>query len=244
MWGGVILYKNQGQYVYNAIQIIQQGLEEYGYYITTQEQGHKDKLDRVILWLLENQDSETGAWLLKFEFQHPRIESKIENPWISALSQGQGISLMCRMYSLTGDDKFLKSAILAYKVMENDVKEGGVRLGIQGGYWLEEYPTEPSSFTLNGFLYSIYGVYDLYMITNEQKYKDMFLKCVKTLEKMLPLYDTKELTYYDLCHVTNPVRIPITNSKYHVIHIILLKYLQSIYPSKVISFYVNKWDRY
>lgn len=39
---------------------------------------------------------------------------------------------------------------------------GGVRTYFPGGFvWYEEYPTTPSLFVLNGFIYSLLGLYDL-----------------------------------------------------------------------------------
>ena len=50
--------------------------------------------------LIDNIDSNNGCWNFEFNFFHPLIEYEIEGPWCSALGQGQGISLMCRLYSI------------------------------------------------------------------------------------------------------------------------------------------------
>lgn len=72
-----------------------------------------------------------------------------------------------------------KAAILAAKLLEINVKDGGVLLEGNGLYWLEEYPTTPSSYTLNGFIYSLFGIYDLYQVTNDEKYWNFFEKFMK-----------------------------------------------------------------
>lgn len=240
---GIILYQYREELYYNAIQIAQQGLEGYGYFKATQDKKYLEKLQIITDWFLDHQDVDKGVWFLDFDFQHPRI-GMIKKHWVSSLAQGQAISLLCRMYGLTKEKKYLESAILAEKVMEIDVKDGGVFLEGNDFCWLEEYPTNPPSYTLNGFIYSIFGIYDLYQFTGDKKYWTFFERFVKSLEKVLPLYDSEGLTYYDLCHITNPVQNPCSNSKYHVLHVILLKNLVSIYPSKTLEFYASKWDKY
>ena len=43
------------------------------------------------------------------------------NPWYSGLAQGQGISVLCRAYKTTGNDKYLDSIKKAYRSFLIDV---------------------------------------------------------------------------------------------------------------------------
>lgn len=52
--------------------------------------------------------------------------------------------------------------ILCFRVHSS---EGGVLATFLNKFhWYEEYPTKPPSFVLNGFIYSILGLYDLMSI--------------------------------------------------------------------------------
>lgn len=242
---GVLLYKYNNNLYYNPIQIAQYGLEEYGFYKTTGSETHKDRMDASVNWLKDNQMSD-GTWRLNFDFKHPGVSEPIKSPWISALAQGQAISLFCRNYLLTKDDSNINIAESGYSVFQKSVEQGGLSAKTMlGGIWLEEYPTTPPSFTLNGFLYTMFGIYDLFCITGKIEYSKLFDQCIESVVEMLPFYDdSKGFSHYDLCNLTAPVQRPRTNSKYHVLHVILLQYINSIRPNSTFEFYINKWREF
>ncbi|GFS06154.1 D-glucuronyl C5-epimerase [Elysia marginata] len=83
--------------------------------------------------------------------------------WYSAMGQGQAMSALVRAYNLTGDRKYLVAAERALYLFTLGSEEGGVRARFMGQLdWYEEYPTVPtSSFVLNGFIFSMMGLYDV-----------------------------------------------------------------------------------
>lgn len=83
--------------------------------------------------------------------------------------------------------------------------EGGVRAVFMDKYeWYEEYPTNPPTFILNGFMYSLLGLYDLKSVSVKLKaeVRRLYQSGLRSLEAMLPLYDTGAGTFYDLRHFT------------------------------------------
>ena len=55
------------------------------------------------------------------------------------------------------------SAINALKPFSLSIDKGGVKATfMQKMTWYEEYPTHPNSFVLNGCMYSLLGLYDLW----------------------------------------------------------------------------------
>jgi len=69
----------------------------------------------------------------------------------------------------------------------------------------EEYPTSPPSFVLNGFIYSLLGLYDLKAIAPYNYSIEanlLYEQGIKSLKKMLLLFDTGSGTSYDLRHFT------------------------------------------
>ena len=63
----VPLYKNKDDYVLNPIQIVQYGLEEYGYYKVTGENQHLERLMSAVTYLEKNIDID-GKWEMPFTF--------------------------------------------------------------------------------------------------------------------------------------------------------------------------------
>jgi heparosan-N-sulfate-glucuronate 5-epimerase len=147
-------------------------------------------------WLLNN-IHENGAWYILHD---KRIgKHKLKTPWISALSQGLGISVLVRAYKLTGNDMYLKTARKALKPFEKYIKDGGIVSKNNFGDFYEEYPIqERPTHVLNGFIYSLFGLYDLYKFDNNVKAKELFDKGIKTLKRVLPRYDLRNWTRYDL----------------------------------------------
>ena len=62
----------------------------------------------------------------------------------------------------------------------------------------EEYPTTPPLFVLNGFIYSLFGLYDLAQLgEGEMKVtaQKLYDEGMKSLKVMLPLFDSgKDIT--------------------------------------------------
>ena len=68
---------------------------------------------------------------------------------------------------------------------------GGVRAVFMDKYeWYEEYPTNPPTFILNGFMYSLLGLYDLKSVSVKLKAEVwrlyLYLSGLISLEAMLP----------------------------------------------------------
>lgn len=159
------------------------------------------------------------------------------------MGEGQVISFLCRYYHLTGNRNCLVAAVKGLHIFHVDVNDGGVVSYFDNYPVYEEYPTNPPSFTLNGFIYSLFSLYDLFNTTDCEEAKVLFQKGVISLEHILPFYDDSHLTYYDLGHITAPLRKPRQNSKYHLLHIKLLKTMYSITKNDTILFYANKWAK-
>jgi heparosan-N-sulfate-glucuronate 5-epimerase len=123
------------------------------------------------------------------------------------MSQGHAISVLSRAYHHSkGDKRYLKAAIDGMKPFRVPSYQGGVLATFLGKYgWYEEYPTSPPSFVLNGFIYSLLGLYDLNSTapaSASSEAQSLFEQGMTSLKKMLLLYDTGSGTHYDLRHFT------------------------------------------
>ena len=122
-----------------------------------------------------------------------------------------------RAFLETKDERFLAAAEDGLKVFNMSSREGGVRTVFMDKYeWYEEYPTNPSTFILNGFMYSLLGLYDLKSVSVKLKaeVQRLYQSGLRSLEAMLPLYDTGSGTFYDLRHFTMKTAPKVRAAKY------------------------------
>ena len=165
-------------------------------------------------------------------------------PWSSAMAQGQVISLFSRMYHISKDKTYLAAAQLAMKPLTIDVKDGGLCADFFGHPYYEEYPTIPASYTLNGFMFTLIGLHDLYSISNDKQAKQLYNDGVETLGYCLPFYDSTGISLYHLGHLTEK-NLPLhTSEKYHNIHVAQLKIINQFENNATFMYYSERWENY
>jgi len=185
-------------------------------------------------WFINNQDSE-GGWPSNVMFnpgrkKYPKAK-EIQPGWYGAMCQGQAISVLCRAHHITRDARYLEAAEAALSpFLISSSKPGGIRAVFMNQFhWYEEYPTNPSTFILNGFIYSLIGLFDLAKTNpSNSKAKVLYDKGMEALEFMLPLYDAGSGTFYDLRHVTMHTSPKLARWDYHSTHINQLMLLATI----------------
>lgn len=240
------LVKINGILVYNPVSIAQYGLQYYSYYI---KDGYKENLKPMMAaadWLVANQDRKTGKWLYNFPFDVGGMSIRLESGWSSAMGQGQAISLLVRAYNLTQDERYIQAAELGLEPLKVDVENDGLTRYIDGHPYYEEYPTDPPSYALNGFMFTLLGLYDLSYIKPESEATRLYNEGMETLKFVLPNYDLEEnrISIYHLGHITKAPRSIHTSNFYHMVHIIQLKALDSVSPDPILEKYYRVWKEY
>ncbi|QSE98445.1 D-glucuronyl C5-epimerase family protein [Fulvivirga lutea] len=163
----------------------------------------------------------------------------IEPPWASAMAQGELISFYLRMYQILGETDLLNTALKSYEFMRVNVSEGGVRQYSEDlGTWLEEYPSDPPSFVLNGFIYAIFGIYDLYRVTRNELINEDLQRLLNTVKNNLSKFDAGFWSYYDL-QKKELVRYYYQKN----VHIPQLNVLYQLTNEPVFLKYAEKWER-
>ncbi|KAG8145256.1 hypothetical protein E2320_013602 [Naja naja] len=198
-------------------------------------------------WLVRNQD-EKGGWPIMVTRKLGEGFKSLDPGWYSAMAQGQAISTLIRAYLLTKEHTFLASALRAtapYKLLS---EQRGVRAVFMNKYdWYEEYPTSPSSFVLNGFMYSLIGLYDLKETAGEKRGKEaklLYDQGMDSLKAMLPFYDTGSGTIYDLRHFMLGTAPNLARWDYHTTHINQLQLLGTLDEAPVFKEFVKRWKSY
>ncbi|MCX7922463.1 MAG: D-glucuronyl C5-epimerase family protein [Clostridia bacterium] len=233
-------YGNIGK-KYNPTAIAQYGLGALQLYMQTNNIKYKNILINQADWLIENfkiRNSDAGVWEYDYASETYNLDSKL---WVSAIAQGLGISLLVRVYVLTGDSKYLDGASKAFKAFRYHVNEGGViNYDASGNLFLEEVPTKKVSGILDGFLFAIFGVYDYYVITGDADAHELFESSVNTLSNRLHDYDMRFWSRADL-YIDKPKMI--ASTFYHKLHVSQLKALYEITGKEFIKSYSEKWDK-
>lgn len=199
-------------------------------------------------WFIHNQDLKSGGW------PNPVKRSlngfaELQAGWLSAMGQGHAISVLARAYYHSGGDKrYLKSAALGLKPFRVYSNEGGVLAQFMDKYyWYEEYPTTPPSFVLNGFIYSILGLYDLNStapLNIGREAGQLFNQGMLSLKKMLLLYDTGSGTSYDLRHLSLGTAPNLARDDYHATHVSQLLLLSTIDSDPILMETAERWKGY
>lgn len=169
--------------------------------------------------------------------------------WYSSMGQGQAISVLARAYHHSGGElKYLRAAVAGLKPFRVPSWQGGVVATFFNKYhWYEEYPTKPASFVLNGFIYSLLGLYDLMTIAPLQEAKEaetLYEDGMVSLKSMLLFYDMGSGTSYDLRHYSLGIAPNLARWDYHATHINQLLLLSTIDSDILFQQTAERWKGY
>ncbi|KAI8795366.1 D-glucuronyl C5-epimerase [Biomphalaria glabrata] len=208
---------------------------------------HVEQFYDAANWLVQHQD-QRGGWPIMVQRRVVTGILELSPGWYSAMGQGQAMSVLVRAYLDSKDDKYLQVAINALNLFEVDSSQGGVRAKFLGQFdWYEEYPTTPSSFVLNGFIYSLLGLYDLKETASgagKERAERLYNSGMKSLKAMIGMYDSGCGTFYDLRHITVGIEPNRARWDYHTTHINQLLQLMIIDDDEIFKTTVQRWLGY
>ncbi len=171
------------------------------------------------------------------------IEGSTERGDISAMNQGQSISVLIRVWQVTKEDKYLRAANRAIAPFYVSKNEGGVvgTLPNSGMVWYEEYPLTPFH-VLNGMIYGLWGLYDLAAATSNIEAKKLFNTGAESVLNALPEFDTGFWSTYWVPDKQEDRYV--ASIAYHSCHIIQLHALGDQTGRKEFHDWATKWHRY
>ncbi|GFO08136.1 D-glucuronyl c5-epimerase [Plakobranchus ocellatus] len=215
--------------------------------LTLSSDVHMDQFFASAKWLVKHQD-ERGGWPIMVTRRLVTGVLELPPGWYSAMGQGQAMSVLARAYTLTKDRTYLDTAVRALRLFEVDSAQGGVRARFLGKLdWYEEYPTVPSSFVLNGFIYSLLGLYDLKLVADgegKETAERIYNSGMTSLKTNIGMYDTGQGTFYDLRHISAGIEPNRARWDYHTTHINQVLQLMVIDDSKIFKTTVHRWLGY
>lgn len=237
--GGVPEVRYPSGWYRNPVTIAQYGLQNHAYYLLSGRRSNKRGMLRAARWLVTHQRSD-GSWRYGFAFSVSGMYETLPAGWPSGMAQGQAVSLLTRAWRITRAPRYLRSARRALAILHRPVASGGVFRKLDGGWWYEEYPTKRGSFTLNGDMFTLLGLYDLAPWSKLSR--RLYRGGRKTLIAALPLFDRGpgQLSAYHLGYRYGyPVHV---SAKYHAIHVMELDALNWIGPNATLRRYRDRWE--
>ncbi len=222
---------------YSVVYIIQYCLIQYEFLLKDESnESIKDTILNCLNWLDDNAVISHGCKVWRSE---KNTHYNLEKGWISSMYQGQAISLYLRAFQLFNNAKYLDNAKQIYDFFEVDYKDGGVKRIDENGYlWFEEYPTDPPSYVLNGYIYTIFGILDYYRVTKDEHALITYNKCIDTLKANLHKYDVWYWSVYD------QKKEELVSYYYQKnVHIPLMEIMYALTKDALFDKYGKKWKK-
>lgn len=215
-----------GEEIYFPIAIFQYGLAAYDLYLRDASEEMKAIVIACADWAVDNQD-EKGRWVT-FAYENA------EMPY-SAMAQGEAISLLIRANHLTKSQKYTDPTHRAYKYMITPIEKDGPTKYVDNKVYFYECPADP--LILNGWIFSLWGLWDYVIEYNNSEAKVILQKTINTLENELNRFDLKYWSKYE-----DGIRI--ASPFYHSLHIAQLKVMFVLTGKPVFKYYADKWEQY
>jgi heparosan-N-sulfate-glucuronate 5-epimerase len=242
--GGIPLMRSPQigpQWVYNPVFITQHGLHAWSLWAKYRDRRGLGIARRVGRWLLRAQ-SPDGQWRYPFAFPLDGMDARLPVGWASAMEQGQAASLLTRLWRLHHGRRWLVAARRAMRPLTVSVRDGGLTADFNGLPYYEEYPTRPPSYTLNGFMFTLIGIYDLADTGRSRRAVRLWRDGLRTLKVALPFYDEgPKISAYHVAHLTQPPHPVHASNWYHRVHVIQLYALASITRSRYLWRWHDRW---
>ncbi len=193
----------------------------------------------VVTWV-ERTIDEQG--LLPYRFPMPHTFA-LEPPWYSSLAQGEAVSFLVRAAQVLERSDLLELAERAARPLLDP--SSPLVTSTSDGPVLQEYPTDPPSHVLNGWLLSLWGLYDLAHAPHATPLADAaaeaFQAGAAALAARIDLYRTTAgWSLYDLY----PHPLPnVASPFYHRLHVEQLQRQQQLVPDPRVAAVAAEWAR-
>jgi hypothetical protein len=211
---------------YNPIAVAQYGLARFNRWCDEGEPGDRLAWLAASRWLASNlQPNAHGVsvWFHHFDWPYKQL---LKAPWYSGLAQGNGVSMLVRAATETGDAAFADAAHRAFQSLVLPVSSGGtLATDTQGGVWIEEYLVDPPSHVLNGFVWALWGVHDYARWSHRPDASALWDTCIRTLEARLHDFD---IGWWSLYEAPDQDQRMLASLYYHRLHAVQLRVLYNL----------------
>ena len=124
-------------------------------------------------------------------------------PWLSAVTQGNSISVLTRAYQLTGQEIFIDITRHAIRTFEKDILDGGICTPVgTNGVFFEEFGIYPASHTLTGLIFGLYGLYDYVMLSHDSQIERLIQNSLAAMHILLVEFE-EDFGYVKIYFIDN-----------------------------------------
>ena len=215
-----------GETVLFPTAIFQYGLGAYDLYLLTNKNTFLNIFKLCVDWAYQNQ-TKNGSWD-NFSFKQP------EAPY-SAMTQGEGASLLIRAYKEFNKEKYFIAAKKAIEFLVTPIENGGTAKYRGNDIFLLEFTNKP--VVLNGWIFSLFGLYDYLLVDKDKDIMEVYKGSVQTLVNHLEHFDNGFWSKYD---IENLIASPF----YHNVHIAQLHVMYQLTNEEIFMYYKDKWNKY
>jgi len=230
---GIEIFNIDGGTYYHALHMFQR-IEWYvDSYYQSRDSLYLNWIRKYYEKELELAVEDRNAIYFQYNFNWPMHGNKNElmkAPWLSGLTQGVALMVFSRLSGFTGDSEYTAMARKTFNSFNMFVgeHEPWITMVDENNYlWIEEYPNETDpNFTLNGFIFCIYGLYEYWSVTKDPHAEFLIQASITTIKHYIEQFRVPGgISYYCLKH---KFQYP----GYHNIHIGQLKTLYAFTGDK------------
>lgn len=248
---GVPMILREGGFFYSPVTVANYSLMTYGKHLAGEP---VDALLHGAERLLSLQ-GEDGALRYPYVYRHYTVKNFYREGWISGMAQGLALSVYARTYSVTGDSKWQVAGEGALAFLQVPYPHGPMTSladldpSLSSYVYFEEYLVDPHVYTLNGYMFTLLGLYDWWKVMDSEIAGDLFIRGIATLERILPYHDIGSLSTYDIGYITHgkpylqPIK-PHVSASYHAFHIAQLRALHSVTGNETLKRFADRWQDY
>lgn len=190
---GIPLLNYEGKDRYYPVTYTQVPLYYYGHFMETNDETSKTEFLKMAEFIKKEAKVKGDFAVLQADFQV--LPYKFTPPAASSMAQGFAIGVMIQAHALTKDESYLKMAEKFINSFGVPIEEEGIRSDWDGYPFYEEY-ADPNSHVLNGFLFSLAGLYYAYKTIGNEQAKKYFDEGIETLKVKIREYDAVFTSFY------------------------------------------------
>jgi hypothetical protein len=238
----MLLYENQHHYY--PIQYTQIALHYYANYIKTKNKSSKESFLKIAKFTKEKIVIIDDFAVLQYNFIVKPY--KLKPPCASSMSQAFGLGVMIEAYSLTKDRTYLDIAKKMVKSFGVPIEKGGVQAIWGDTVFYEEY-ADINSHVLNGYMFSLSGLFYSYKTTGNKEAKKYFDIGINSLKVKINQYDAAFTSYYSKLAGEQPAFASAINDDpdhYHELEIVQLITLYIWTDESIFREYAHKFLKY
>jgi len=174
--------------------------------------------------------------LWRYDVEVPKYGRRA--PWYSCMAQGQAASVLVRAAQATGRKRWAEAAVAAIAPLLAGAH--GIVRPSDAGPVLEECPSEPPSAILNGWIFGLWGLWDVAVELGHPQAMTLFEASSETLLQGLPEYDLGWWSRYSLY----PGHVDVATPFYHRAHVSQLDVMHRLTGRPELAEALARWRAY